>query len=62
MPMEDFRRVNRYIGVILAAKRARELNEGINFTPEMEGQKVTTVVLNEYYDGKLKIQDDGAAK
>jgi DNA-directed RNA polymerase subunit K/omega len=41
------------MGVIMAARRARELNEGIGLTPEMEGQKVTTVVLNEYYEGKL---------
>jgi len=53
MAMEDFRKVNRYMGVIMAARRARELNDGVNFTPEMEGQKITTLVLDEYYEGKL---------
>jgi DNA-directed RNA polymerase subunit K/omega len=60
--MEDFRRVNRYLGVIMSARRARELNDGVNFTPEMEGQKITTLVLDEYYDGKLELSAEEHAK
>jgi DNA-directed RNA polymerase omega subunit len=60
--MEDFRKVNRYMGVIMAARRARELNEGVNFTPEMEGHKITTLVLDEYYEGKLGPEPETRSK
>ena len=52
--MEDFRTVNRYIGVLLAAKRARELNEGVGLTPEMEGKKIAMLALDDYYKGNLE--------
>jgi DNA-directed RNA polymerase subunit K/omega len=48
---------NKYQRVMLAAKRARELAEGINLQPEMEGKKITTVAMAELERGELKRDD-----
>jgi DNA-directed RNA polymerase omega subunit len=48
---------NKYQRVMLAARRARELAEGIGLTPEMEGKKITTVALQELEAGLLKRDD-----
>ena len=48
---------NKYQRVMLAAKRARELAEGINLLPEMEGKKITTVAMAELERGELKRDD-----
>ena len=42
-PLLDAMGNNKYQRVMLAARRARELAEGIGLTPEMEGIKITTV-------------------
>jgi DNA-directed RNA polymerase subunit K/omega len=56
--MEDFRHVNRYIGVILAARRARAFNEGVGLTPEMEGKKITMLALDDYYQGRISMNEE----
>jgi DNA-directed RNA polymerase omega subunit len=48
---------NKYQRVMLAAKRARELAEGINLQPEMEGKKITTIAMTELERGELKRDD-----
>jgi DNA-directed RNA polymerase omega subunit len=56
-PLMDKAGNNKYQRVMLAAKRARELAEGINLQPEMEGKKITTVAMNELDRGELKRDD-----
>jgi len=56
-PLQDKSGNNKYQRVMLAAKRARELAEGINLQPEMEGRKITTIAMNELDKGMLKRDD-----
>jgi len=56
-PLQDKSGNNKYQRVMLAAKRARELAEGINLLPEMEGRKITTIAMNELDKGILKRDD-----
>ena len=56
-PLQDKSGNNKYQRVMLAAKRARELAEGINLQPEMEGRKITTIAMNELDKGLLKRDD-----
>ena len=56
-PLQDNSGNNKYQRVMLAAKRARELAEGINLLPEMEGRKITTIAMNELDKGILKRDD-----
>lgn len=53
-PLLDAMGNNKYQRVMLAARRARELAEGIGLTPEMEGTKITTVAMAELDKGLLK--------
>jgi len=53
LPLQDKSGNNKYQRVMLTAKRARELAEGINLTPEMEGTKITTVAMGELEKGLL---------
>jgi DNA-directed RNA polymerase omega subunit len=53
-PLLDAMGNNKYQRVMLAARRARELAEGINLQPEMEGAKITTVAMGELDKGMLK--------
>jgi len=57
LPQQDKSGNNKYQRVMLAAKRARELAEGINLQPEMEGRKITTIAMNELDKGMLKRDD-----
>ena len=57
LPEQDKSGNNKYQRVMLAAKRARELAEGIGLTPEMEGIKITTVAMAELERGDLKRDD-----
>ncbi len=57
LPLQDKSGNNKYQRVMLAAKRARELTEGIDLQPEMEGKKITTVALEELERGALKRDD-----
>jgi DNA-directed RNA polymerase subunit K/omega len=57
LPQQDKSGNNKYQRVMLAAKRARELAEGINLLPDMEGKKITTVAMNELDRGEL-LRDD----
>lgn len=50
--------MNKYEKVILTAMRARELAEGINVTPEMEGKKITTIAMDELKEGSLSFDED----
>ena len=59
-PEQDKSGNNKYQRVMLAAKRARELAEGINLTPDMEGRKITTIAMNELDKGLLKRDDQKA--
>ena len=56
-PLQDKSGNNKYQRVMLAAKRARELAEGINLQPEMEGRKITTIAMSELDKGILKRDD-----
>ena len=56
-PLQDKSGNNKYQRVMLAAKRARELAEGINLQPEMEGRKITTIAMGELDKGILKRDD-----
>ena len=47
---------NKFQSVILAARRARELNQGIDVTQEMEGRKITSIAIEELESGKLKLR------
>ena len=53
-PLLDAMGNNKYQRVMLAARRARELAEGVGLTPEMEGIKITTVAMGELDKGMLK--------
>jgi DNA-directed RNA polymerase subunit K/omega len=57
LPLQDKSGNNKYQRVMLTAKRARELAEGINLAPEMEGKKITTVAMEELERGVLKRDD-----
>ncbi len=57
LPLQDKSGNNKYQRVMLAAKRARELAEGINLMPEMEGKKITTLAMAELERGELKRDD-----
>ena len=59
-PQQDKSGNNKYQRVMLAAKRARELAEGINLQPEMEGRKITTIAMAELDKGLLKRDDQKA--
>lgn len=59
-PEQDKSGNNKYQRVMLASKRARELTEGINLTPEMEGRKITTIAMGELDKGLLKRDDQKA--
>jgi len=59
-PQQDKSGNNKYQRVMLAAKRARELAEGINLQPEMEGRKITTIAMAELDKGLLKRDDQQA--
>ncbi len=64
LPLQDKSGNNKYQRVMLAARRARELAEGINLQPEMEGRKITSVAMDELERGILKRDDqlaDGGA-
>lgn len=50
--------MNKYEKVILTAIRARELSEGINMTPEMEGRKITTIATEELDAGSLSFDEE----
>ena len=56
-PLQDKSGNNKYQRVMLAAKRARELAEGLGLQPEMEGRKITTIAMNELDKGMLKRDD-----
>jgi DNA-directed RNA polymerase subunit omega len=43
--------------VILASKRALELNEGSPKLVETNSKKVTTIALNEIRDGKISMKE-----
>jgi len=60
LPQQDKSGNNKYQRVMLAAKRARELAEGINLQPEMEGRKITTIAMEELERGVLKRDDQQA--
>ena len=57
LPQQDKSGNNKYQRVMLAAKRARELADGIGLQPEMEGRKITTIAMNELDKGMLKRDD-----
>ena len=50
--------MNKYEKVILTSMRARELAEGINMTPEMEGRKITAIAMDELADGSLAFDEE----
>ena len=54
--------MNKFEQVILTSMRARELAEGINVTPEMEGRKITTIAMDELADGSLSFGDEADEK
>jgi DNA-directed RNA polymerase subunit K/omega len=57
--MEKIEKVmNKYEKVILTSMRARELSEGINLTPEMEGKKITAIAMDELEDGSLAFDEE----
>lgn len=60
-PQQDGSGNNKYQRVMLAAKRARELAEGINLQPDMEGKKITTVAMAELERGELLRDDQRSA-
>lgn len=62
LPLQDKGGNNKYQRVMLAARRARELAEGINLQPEMEGKKITTVSMEELELGVLKREDQGKSE
>jgi DNA-directed RNA polymerase omega subunit len=49
---------NKFQSVILAARRARELNQGIDVTEDMEGRKITSIAIEELESGKLEKEDE----
>jgi DNA-directed RNA polymerase subunit K/omega len=50
--------MNKFEKVILTSMRARELAEGINMTPEMEGRKITAIAMDELADGSLAFDEE----
>ena len=54
--------LNKFEQVILTSMRARELAEGINVTPEMEGRKITTIAMDELADGSLSFGEEADEK
>lgn len=54
--------MNKFEQVILTSMRARELAEGINVTPEMEGRKITSIAMDELADGSLKFEEEADEK
>jgi DNA-directed RNA polymerase subunit K/omega len=62
LPEQDKSGNNKYQRVMLASKRARELAEGVNLAPEMEGRKITTVAMDELEKGVLKRDDQVEAE
>ena len=50
--------MNKFEKVILTSMRARELAEGINMTPEMEGRKITAIAMDELADGSLAFEEE----
>jgi DNA-directed RNA polymerase omega subunit len=61
LPQQDKNNNNKYQRVMLAAKRARELAEGIGLQPEMEGKKITTIAMAEMEEGLLKRDDQAGS-
>lgn len=55
---------NRYLLVVLAAKRARQLNRGAAAQIETKQKKPTSVALEEIAEGKVgyRLKDDDTAK
>jgi DNA-directed RNA polymerase subunit omega len=55
---------NRYLLVVLAAKRARQLNRGAQAQLESRHKKPTSVSLEEIAEGKVgyRLKDDDAPK
>ena len=55
---------NRYLLVVLAAKRARQLNRGAAAQLETKQKKPTSVALEEIAEGKVgyRVKDDDTAK
>ena len=47
---------NRYLLVVLAAKRSRQLNRGAQPQVETKHQKWTSVALEEIIDGKVQLK------
>ena len=54
---------NRYLLVVLAAKRARQLNRGAQAQLESKHKKPTSVALEEIADSKVgyRVKDDDTA-
>jgi DNA-directed RNA polymerase subunit omega len=52
---------NRYLLVVLAAKRSRQLNRGAAAQVESKQKKCTSVALEEVAHGKIgyRLKDDG---
>ena len=51
--------MNKFEKVILTASRARQLHDtGMNNPENMDGEKVTTYVIQEMKDGKLAFEDE----
>jgi len=61
LPEQDKSGNNKYQRVMLAAKRARELAEGVGLQPEMEGKKITTIAMLELEAGVLKRDDQAGS-
>ncbi|HET6369500.1 MAG TPA: DNA-directed RNA polymerase subunit omega [Pseudomonadales bacterium] len=55
---------NRYLLVVLAAKRARQLNRGAQAQLESKHKKPTSVALQEIADAKVgyRLKDEDAPK
>ena len=55
---------NRYLLVVLAAKRARQLNRGAQAQLESKHKKPTSVALEEIADAKVgyRLKDEDAPK
>jgi len=55
---------NRYLLVVIAAKRARQLNRGAAAQLESKHKKPTSVSLEEIADAKVgyRVKDEDAAK
>jgi len=55
---------NRYLLVVLAAKRARQLNRGAQAQIESKQKKPTSVALEEIADAKVgyRLKDEDAPK